>query len=101
MFKKYCCDILTFCSHIKVKTLTGVVGYCSSPHTSWALWCYNARGICSHMFGNGNHSKETSGKYHRTLVLGMFSEPENDRKGVHVIVKHRYVFFFFKSMRIL
>lgn len=44
------------------------------------------------MFGNENHSKETSGKYHRTLVLGMFSEPEKDRKGVHVILQQLHFF---------
>ena len=73
-------NVLTLCSHFKVKTLTGVVWYCSSPHTSWALWCYNAHGICSRTFGNGNHSKETSGKYHRRLVSDMSSGPEIDRK---------------------
>lgn len=47
------------------------------------------------MFGNGNHSRETSGKYHRTLVSDMFSEPENDKNKAH-----RYFFsndtFLFK-----
>lgn len=66
--------------HFMVKTLTGVVWYCSSPHTSWALWCYNAHGICSRTFGNGNHSKETSGKYHRMLASDMSSEPVKDRE---------------------
>lgn len=59
--------------------LTRVAWYWSSPHTLWALWCYNAHGICSHMFGNGNHSEGTSGKYRRTLVSDMFCEPETDR----------------------
>lgn len=68
------------CSHLEEKILTGVVWYCSSPHTWWALWCYNARGTCSRTFGNGNHSKETSGKYRRRLVSDTFSEPVNDRK---------------------
>lgn len=80
--------LFTLCSHFKVKILTGVVWYCSSPHTSWALWCYNAHGICSRTFGNGNHSAETSGIYHRTLVSDMFYEPENDRK------KKAYMYFF-------
>lgn len=68
-------DKLFKCFHI----LTRVVWYWSSPHTLWALWCYNAHGICSHMFGNGNHSEGTSGKYRRTLVSDMFCEPGTDR----------------------
>lgn len=68
--------------HFKLNKLTGVAWCCSSPHTSWALWCCSAHGICSHTFGNGTRSKETSGKCRRTPVSGMFSEPAKDRSGL-------------------